>query len=137
MGDKPTDAQRITKLEQLVADQARQILHMQRMGGFADAKTIGVRCSRIEDRLALVELDGKMLKDVAGLSADWMVKHLADRHQVNEHDNGTDSILFRKIRRRMAEWAEKVGLMAKRRDVTDTRHDENRTRPLKFASVGD
>ncbi len=130
MGEKPTDAQRIAKLEQLVADQARQILHMQKMGGFADAKTIGIRCTRIEERLALVELDGEMLKDVVAHTSEMMSDHLGDRHgdDLNRGD-AIDVRSWRKIRSRMRIWAEARGLMSKRRDVTSTRHDENRTRP--------
>lgn len=130
---KPTDQDRIAKLEQQLRDQQRQIEAMQRMGGFADAKTLGIRCTRIEERLAKTELDGSMLQDFVGLATDWMARHLRDRHDVSEHDNGPDSIGVRKIRRRLAEWAEKAGLMTKRRDVTDSRQDENRLRPAKVA----
>lgn len=126
---KPTDQDRIAKLEQLVRDQQFQISSMQRMGGFADAKTLGIRCTRIEDRLAKTELDGSMLQDFAGLATDWMARHLRDRHDVAESDNGPDSIGVRKIRRRLAEWADKVRLLSKRRDVNGARIDENRLRP--------
>lgn len=126
---KPTDQDRIAKLEQLVKDQQFQISTMQRMGGFADAKTLGIRCTRIEERLAATELDGSMLKDFTGLAADWMARHLHERHAIAETDNQADSIFVRKIRRRLAEWAEKVGLMGQRRDVKSARTDENRLRP--------
>ena len=126
---KPTDQDRIAKLEQLMRDQQFQISTMQRVGGFADSKTLGIRCTRIEDRLERAELDGKMLKDFAGLATDWMARHLHERHGISENDNQADSIFVRKIRRRLAEWAEKVGLMTKRRDLTGARNDENRLRP--------
>lgn len=136
MGDKPTDAQRVAKLEQLVTDQARTILHMQRMGGFADAKTLGTRCTRIEERLALVELDGEMLKDVAAHTTNLIGAHLKDRHAIDvDRDEEADSKSWRHMRRRLREWAEKRGLMTRRRDVTDTRHDENRTRPRQAVSA--
>jgi hypothetical protein len=126
---KPTDQERIAQLEQQLRDLQSQIFVMQRMGGFADAKTLGIRCTRIEERLEREETDGLMLKDLAGLATEWMVQHLRDRHDVAESDNRADSIFVRKIRRRLAEWAEKVGLMSKRRDVKGSRADENRLRP--------
>lgn len=126
----PTEAERITRLEQQLRQALGQIEHMQKMGGFADAKTLGVRCTRIEERLALVELDGEMLKDVAAHTSELFEDHLGDRHG-DDVDRG-DSIdvrAWRKIRRRLREWAEKRGLMAKRRDLNSTRRDENRARP--------
>lgn len=126
---KPTDQERIAKLEHQLRELQSQISTMQRMGGFADSKTLGVRCARIEERLERGETDGLMLKDLAGLATEWMVQHLRDRHDVAETDNRADSIFVRKIRRRLAEWAEKVGLMSRRRDVKDARGNENRLRP--------
>lgn len=129
MGEKPTDGQRIAALEKMVADQARQITIMQRMGGFADAKTIGIRCTRIEERLALLELDGEMLKDVAAHTSAMMQDHLIDRHGEDERSSSIDMTSWRRIRSRLRIWAEARGLMNKRRDVSNTRRDENRTRP--------
>jgi hypothetical protein len=132
----PTDQQRIAKLEQLVASQALTITRMLQMGGFADSKTLGIRCTRIEERLALTELDGDMLKDVAAQTTSMFESHLANRHQANINRlDGPDVAAWCRIRKRMREWAEKRGLMTKRRDVTDTRHDENRARPRPAVSA--
>lgn len=135
--EKPTldDAfKAIRALQAQLTEANRQILTMQKFGGFADSKTLGLRSTRIEERLEKVELDGVMLKDVAGLAADWLARHLFERHAISEHDNAPDSILARKVRRRLAEWAEKVGLMGKRRDVAGARNDENRLRPQQQAA---
>ena len=138
MGDMKTAAPaadhsaRIAKLEQLVADQARTIRWMQQQGGFTDAKTLGVRCTRIEKRLELLELDGEMFKDVIAEGQRFMEHHLKDRHDLAagfDRDDSPDVIPWRRIRKRLREWAEKRGLMAARRDVVDTRNDEGRLRP--------
>lgn len=127
---KPTDQDRIAKLEQLVHDARFQISAMQRMGGFADAKTLGTRCTRIEERLALTELDGDMLKDVAAHTSALFEDHLRDRHDSDlDRDSAIDATAWRKIRRRMREWADKRGLLTKRRDLSGARNDENRLRP--------
>jgi hypothetical protein len=131
---QPTADQRIAKLEQGLKDANWQIAQMQRMGGFADSKTLSMRSTRIEERLEKVELDGSMLKDFTGLVTDWMARHLHERHGISEHDNAPDSIFVRKVRRRLAEWAEKCGLMGKRRDVAGARNDENRLRPQQQAA---
>lgn len=133
MDVKPTLEQafeQIAKLRQDLGDANRQIMFMQRMGGFADSKALSVRATRIEDRLERLETDTTMLKDITGHVADWVARHLLDRHGVEERDNGTDSILSRKVRRRLAEWLDKTGLMGKRRDVAGARQDENRLRPV-------
>ncbi len=133
MDEKPTLEQafkEIAKLRQDLADANRQILQMQRVGGFADSKQLSLRSTRLEDRVEKLETDSSMLKDVAGIVADWMARHLLERHQVNDTDNSPDSILMRKVRRRLAEWADKAGLMNKRRDVNGARQDENRLRPV-------
>lgn len=129
--DKPSEHQRLAKLEQGLADANRQISHMQRMGGFADSKMLSTRSTRIEDRLEKLELDNGMLKDFTAFVTEWLAKHLLERHGIAEHDNAPDSIFVRKIRRRLAEWCEKVGLMSKRRDVNGARNDENRLRPAR------
>jgi hypothetical protein len=132
MDEKPTLEQafrEIAKLRQDLVDANRQILVMQRVGGFADSKALSIRSSRIEDRIELLETDNSMLKDFVGMAADWMARHLFERHAIAETDNQPDSIFVRKIRRRLAEWADKNGLMGKRRDVAGARNDENRLRP--------
>lgn len=136
MGDKKplSDQDRIVRLEQLVADQARTISHMQMMGGFGDAKTVGIRCTRIEKRLDLLELDGEMLKDCLAHTNTQIGEHLRDRHDADiDRDDAPDVVPWRRIRRRMREWAEKRGLMTKRKDVSDARRDEGRLRPRREA----
>ena len=128
---KPLTAEeRIAKLEQLVRDQAYQILQMQRVGGFADSRMIGIRCANIEKRLDLVELDGEMLKDTTAMAVAGMESHLKDRHDANfARFDGNDVGAVARIRRRLADWAEKRGLMTKRKDVGDVRRDEGRVKP--------
>lgn len=128
---KPTDQDRIAKLEQLVKDQQFQISSMQRMGGFADAKMLGTRCTRIEERLALTELDGEMLKDVTAFHHGFVEHHLKDRHDVTtiDRDDAPDVVPWRRARQSMRRWAEKRGLMTKRRDIAGARTEENRLRP--------
>jgi len=136
LGDdrKPaTDHDRIVKLEQQLHEMQKTMNTMQRVGGFADSKTLSMRSTRIEERLERLEFDGKMVQDFTGLATDWMARHLHERHAIAETDNAPDSIFVRKIRRRLAEWADKVGLMSKRRDVSDARRDENRLRPSQVA----
>lgn len=126
----PSDQDRIAKLERLVADQAREIARMQSVGGFADSKMLGIRCRRIEERLGLVELDGEMLKDATALTAGAIEAHLEERHSANfARFDGKDVAGVARIRRRLAEWAEKRGLLNRRKDVSDTRRDEGRLRP--------
>lgn len=132
MDEKPTLEQAFKEIATLrvqLAAADKQIVLMQRLGGFADSKTLSLRSSRIEERLERVELDAGMLKDFVGMAADWMTRHLIERHLIAENDNQPDSIFVRKIRRRLAEWADKTGLTGKRRDLNGARHDENRLRP--------
>ena len=77
MGEQktPSDTDRIAKLEHLVAEQARTIARMQRLGGFTDAKTLGVRCARIEKRVELLELDGEMLDGGMESCDDYVAKN--------------------------------------------------------------
>lgn len=133
----PSDQDRIAKLERLVADQAREIARMQSVGGFADSKTLGIRCRRIEERLELVELDGEMIKDCQAHQVTMIEHHLRDRHDVDniDRDDAPDVVPWRRIRHRMRLWAEKRGLMTKRRDVNDARRDEGRVRPRAAVSA--
>lgn len=134
---KPATAEeRVARLEQLVRDQAREISRMQMMGGFGDAKAVGIRCTRIEERLALAELDGEMLKDAAGLTAAALYSHLKERHDANfARFDGNDVGAVARLRRRMVDWAEKRGLMTKRKDVSDARRDEGRLRPRQHGTA--
>lgn len=141
MADKPAKEaeleKRIAKLESELRNATWQITQMQKMGGFADSKTLGTRCTRIEERLALVELDGDMLKDVAAHQQNFVEHHLRDRHDVTplERDDAPDVVPWRRIRARLRTWADKRGLMTKRRDLTNVRHDENRRRPREAVSA--
>lgn len=136
-GKKPeptADQQRLAKLERDLADARWQITNMQRLGGFTDAKTHSIRATRIEERLDLLELDGEMVKDALAFSSTAWEDHLKDRHDSDlDRDSAIDATSWRRMRRRMREWAEKRGLMTKRRDLTDTRRDENRQRPIASA----
>lgn len=133
MDEKPTLEQafrEIAKLRQDLVDANRTILGMQRVGGFADSKTLSVRSTRIEERVEKLETDNAMVLDFVGMSADLFARHLFERHAISDTDNSPDSIFVRKIRRRLAEWADKVGLTGKRRDLNGARLDENRLRPV-------
>jgi hypothetical protein len=102
---------------------------MQRMGGFADSKAHSMRATRIEDRLEKLELTSTMLTDVAAFHVTLLDDHLKDRHDADlDRDNSIDVIQFRRIRRRMREWAEKMGLIGKRTDIRQARQSENRLR---------
>jgi hypothetical protein len=124
-----TTEQRLVKLERDYADALFQIRRMQNMGGFADSKTLSMRSLRIEERTEKTEFDIEMLKDVTALLTEQASQHLVERHQMAERDNTPDAISIRKIRRRLVEWAEKRGLMDKRRDIAGARQGENRLRP--------
>lgn len=133
MDEKPTLESafaQIAKLRQDLVDANWQIRNMQKNGGFADSKALSIRSTRIEERVQTLETDSSMLQDVAGLVAEQMGRHLFERHGIAESDNQPDSIFVRKIRRRLAEWADKNGLMGKRRDLNGARQDENRLRPV-------
>ena len=124
---------RVAKLEAELRNATWQIAQMQKMGGFADSKTLSVRCTRIEERLALAELDGEMLKDVVAHHNESLRDHLVDRHGEDERSSAIDMTAWRRARSRLRVWAEKRGLVAKRRGVSDTRRDENRARPREAA----
>lgn len=119
----------IGKLRQQLNEACRTITIMQRMGGFADSKTLSMRATRIEERLEKLELDDEMLKDVAAFNVTLLEDHLKDRHDADlDRDNAVDVVHFRRIRRRMREWAEKRGLIGKRTDIRSARQSENRLR---------
>lgn len=127
---RPALEQEVAKLTADLANAWTQIRWMQTRGGFTDAKTHSMRSARIEERLEKVELDGEMLKDVAGIHVTLLEDHLKDRHDADlDRENSIDVISFRKIRRRMRAWAESRGLIGKRDDLGSTRRDENRLRP--------
>lgn len=132
MADQTLDEafKQIGVLRSALNDAQRTITNMQRIGGFADSKTLSVRSKRIEDRVERLEYDAVMHKDVTAFTVDLVQNHLEGRHQANlDRDNSADTIMFRKIKRRLREWAEASGLMGKRHALSDVRKDENRLRP--------
>jgi hypothetical protein len=127
---EPTVEDRLRSLAEKLGHQQRSIEWMQGLGGFADAKTLSVRSKRIEDRVEMLERDVKMLLDVAGLQASLAEALLEQKLGMNlERSNEPAVIYFRKVRRRLGEWAEACKLKIRRIDVTDARLDENRIRP--------
>lgn len=133
----PTVQQQLDKLRSRIDVSDRHILTMQRVGGFADSKAHGVRTTRIEDRVAVLERDNRMLLDVVGLQMALIEDHLQDRHGAHlVQDNDIDVLNFRKMRRRLREWAESCNLMKRgRSDVGEARRDENRLRPRELAAT--
>jgi hypothetical protein len=130
--DKPklTVEQRLEALEREKASLWFQVNWMQQRGGFTDAKTLSLRCGRIEDRLEHVEGQGEALLDVAAFNVVLLEDHLQDRHDADlSHDNSIDVVNFRRIRKRLHVWAEKVGLLKKKQDLREVRTDENRIHP--------
>lgn len=120
----------IAELRRTVQEQGRTILCMQRAGGFADSKFHSIRATRLEARLDVLELDNAMILDVAAHNVALLEDHLRDRHDANlDRGDAIDEISFRRIRKRMREWAEKRGLIGKRTDLRQARQDENRIRP--------
>jgi predicted membrane chloride channel (bestrophin family) len=131
-GKKPelSIEQQIAKLATELADAKRQIQRMQTLGGFTDAKSHSIRATRIEERLERVEMKVDALLDVAAFNSTMMEDHLGDRHGIDvNRDDAIDAISWRKIRRRLREMADKLGLTNKRNDLTTSRQDENRLRP--------
>lgn len=133
MADKTAPAetaeQRFTKLTSDLADAWRQINRMQQCGGFTDAKTHSVRSTRIEQRLEFAETQIEALLDVSAHLVTLLEDHLRDRHDSDvDRDSAIDATSWRKIRRRLREMAEKLGLMDKNRAIKDVRRDENRLR---------
>lgn len=127
---KPTDQQRLNKLESSLTEAHRLIEAMRMTGGFGDSKLLSVRSTKIEERCAALELDNEMLLDVNAHLVEALHHHLGTRHSVDVvRDNTQDTIGYRKIIRRMFQWTEAKGLLKRRRDVVDTRRDENRIRP--------
>lgn len=119
----------ISRLRQQLKDVQHAVSIMQRMGGFADSKAHSMRATRIEDRIEKLELTSTMLTDVAAFHVTLLEDHLKDRHDADlDRDNSIDVIQFRRIRRRMREWAEKMGLIGKRTDIRQARQSENRLR---------
>lgn len=120
----------IETLTRSLNETQRTITKMQAVGGFADSKQLGMRSQRLEERVEKLEFDGTLHKDVTAHAVDLLANHLSLRHGIDlDRDNSPDVIYFRKIKRRLREWAEACGLMDKRRDVTGARNDENRLRP--------
>jgi hypothetical protein len=131
----PTVQQQLDKLRSRVDVADRHILHMQKVGGFTDSKAHGLRTTRIEDRVEALERDNKLLLDLVGIQMAMIEDHLQDRHGVNlVKDNDVDVVSFRKIKRRLREWAETCKLTKRgRSDIDEARRDENRLRPREAA----
>lgn len=128
--DGPTIEQRLDALTRELDWAKKQIRSMQNAGGFADSAMLSKRSNRIEQRLEKVEFDTEMLKDVAARSQSLLEDHLRDRHDADlNRDDAIDVRNWRWIRNRMKEWAEKRGLMDKKRDLSSARSSENRLRP--------
>ncbi len=126
--------QRLRELEGKVRNQKMQLDWMRREGGFAPSKEISVRISRLEERVERAETDSEMHGDVAGLAVRYMEEHLKDRHGADlDRDDDPDVVNYRRLRKRLREWAEKVGLLARRRDLVSARRDENRVRHVSAA----
>lgn len=126
---------RVNRLESDLTAAKRKIEWLETRGGFTDAKTHSMRASRIEDRVAVLETKAEALLDVAAAHVALLEDHLQDRHDADlVRDNAIDVVNFRGIRRRLHALAEKLGLLGRRRDVTEARRSENRTRPPEVAS---
>jgi hypothetical protein len=132
----PTVQQQLDKLRSRLDVADRHILHMQKVGGFTDSKTHGVRTTRIEDRVAVLERDIKLLLDLAGLQASFIEEHLATQHAYQLVTSNEASVIwFRKIKRALREWTEACKLTRRgRSDIAEARRDENRLRPREAAS---
>lgn len=132
---EPTSDDRLRALAEKVGHHQRSIEWMQGVGGFTDAKTLSLRSKRIEDRVEVLERDVRMLLDVAGLQASLVDALLEQKLGVNlQTSNEPVVIFFRKIRRRLGEWAEACRLKTRRNDVTGARLDENRIRPREVSA---
>ena len=115
----------------------QQVEHMQKLGGFTDAKTLSIRSTRLESRMEAVEKsvnllrhDADMLMDVSAAVVSFAADHLVDRHQARlVVDNQLDVHAVSKMKRRMRQWAEDRGLFTKRNDMRDARRSERRRRP--------
>jgi hypothetical protein len=114
----------------------KQIEWMQTRGGFTDAKTHSMRATRLEERIDRLELQVKALLDVAAFNTKLLEDHLRDRHNVDlDRDDAIDADNWRKIRRRLRDLADKLGLTAKKRAVTEVRQSENQLRPSRAATA--
>lgn len=103
---EPTLAQAMQEIQSLraaVNDANRTITQMQKIGGFADSKTLSQRSTRLEQRVEKLEFDGTLHKDLTAHLVDLLTKHLTERHDLPDTDNGTDMIFLRKIKRRLRE----------------------------------
>lgn len=137
MSDKPKAAMvedQLGRIRQIVADHTAQLRTMQKQGGFADSKTLSMRSTRLEDRVAVLERDVKLLLDLSAMQAGFIEEHLLTDHKVPQTSNEASSIWMRKVKRRLREWAELCNLTRKgRSDIAEARRDENRLRPREGA----
>lgn len=127
---KLTDDQRLRILEGKLEGMQATINHMQRMGGFADSKTLSMRCHHIEQRLELNEFDLDMLKDNQASVISFAEDHLKTAHKVDlSRSEEVAPTMLRKIRHRLIRWADARGLWQKRNGVREARQSENRLKP--------
>lgn len=113
-----------------LAQMQQKITWMQTRGGFTDAKTHSMRAQRLEDRMDRLEIQMTAALDAIAFMTELLGEHLKDRHDANlDRDDDIDVASWRRIRRRLRDLAEKLGLMEKRRATTQVRQSENRLRP--------
>ncbi len=132
----PTVEQQLNQLRSRLDVADRRIAGMLTTGGFADSKTLSMRSTRLEDRVAVLERDNRMLLDIAGLQASFIEEHLATEHGLDVNKSNAASVIWmRKVKRRLREWAEQCQLLKRgRSDVAEARRDENRLRPREQAA---
>lgn len=128
---------RVNKLASDLVDAQRQISWMKGLGGFTDAISHSKRAARAEERIEVLETKVEALLDVAAHNVALMEDHIGDRHDVDLNrggDDALDAVNFRRMKNRLRVLAEKLGLLNKRRDLTETRRSENRLRPQQAAN---
>jgi hypothetical protein len=125
MGDEkknPDLFQQLNSLRSELAMANKKIQWMQTRGGFTDAKTHSMRATRIEGRLDTLEIQVAALLDVAAFNVSLLEDHLRDRHDASLKEDAIDVASWRRMRRRLTEMAEKLGLAARKRAVSEGRH---------------
>lgn len=133
MGDERKNqdtAAQLMRLQSEIGAINTQIKWMQTRGGFTDAKTHSVRAQRAEDRLDKLEIQLSAALDVIAFMTELLGEHLKDRHNANlDRDDDIDVSRWRRIRQRLREMADKLGLTAKKRALHEVRRSENRLQP--------
>ena len=94
----------------------------------------------MRNEFELVEAKVEALLDLAAHNVALLEDHIGDRHDVDLNrcraggDDALDAVNFRRMKNRLRDLAEKLGLLNKRRDLTDARRSENRLRPQQVAN---